>query len=59
MNKKAIKDYKLFMLVGFIVLVDLVTLTLWAYIAPFVFHVSELTTYVSSLVFIVATKFKF
>uniref|UniRef100_A0A915Q272 Gamma-aminobutyric acid type B receptor subunit 2 n=1 Tax=Setaria digitata TaxID=48799 RepID=A0A915Q272_9BILA len=45
MNKKAIKDYKLFMLVGFIVLVDLISLSLWAHISPFTFHVIELAIF--------------
>ncbi|VIO96229.1 Uncharacterized protein BM_BM7432 [Brugia malayi] len=47
MNKKAIKDYKLFMLVGFIVLVDLVSLALWARISPFTFHVNQLAIFYS------------
>ncbi|VDK68913.1 unnamed protein product [Litomosoides sigmodontis] len=42
MNKKAIKDYKLFMLIGFIVLVDLISLASWATISPFTFHVYQL-----------------
>ncbi|VDN02449.1 unnamed protein product [Thelazia callipaeda] len=45
MNKKAIKDLKLFMLVGFILLVDLITLSVWARISPFTFHVIELATF--------------
>ncbi|EFO20901.1 metabotropic GABA-B receptor subtype 2 [Loa loa] len=47
MNKKAIKDYKLFILVGFIVLVDLISLTLWARISPFTFHVNQLAIFYS------------
>ncbi|VDO72059.1 unnamed protein product [Onchocerca flexuosa] len=47
MNKKAIKDYKLFMLVGFIVLIDLISLVLWAYISPFKLHISYLTVFYS------------
>uniref|UniRef100_A0A0R3RG66 Gamma-aminobutyric acid type B receptor subunit 2 n=1 Tax=Elaeophora elaphi TaxID=1147741 RepID=A0A0R3RG66_9BILA len=47
MNKKAIKDYKLFMLVGFIALVDLISLTLWARISPFTFHVYQLAIFYS------------
>uniref|UniRef100_A0A8R1TKA2 Gamma-aminobutyric acid type B receptor subunit 2 n=3 Tax=Onchocerca TaxID=6281 RepID=A0A8R1TKA2_ONCVO len=47
MNKKAIKDYKLFMLVGFIVLIDLISLVLWAYISPFKLHINYLTVFYS------------
>ncbi|KAL3998361.1 7 transmembrane sweet-taste receptor of 3 GCPR family protein [Acanthocheilonema viteae] len=48
MNKKAIKDYKLFMLIGFIVLVDLISLALWARISPFTFHVYQLAIFYSN-----------
>ncbi|KAM3720296.1 Gamma-aminobutyric acid type B receptor subunit [Dirofilaria immitis] len=47
MNKKAIKDYKLFMLVGFIVLIDLISLALWARISPFTLHVNQLAIFYS------------
>ncbi|CAG9531980.1 unnamed protein product [Cercopithifilaria johnstoni] len=48
MNKKAIKDYKLFILIGIIVLVDLISLALWARISPFTFHVSQLAMFYSN-----------
>ncbi|VDM43121.1 unnamed protein product [Toxocara canis] len=44
MNKKAIKDYKLFFFVGLIALLDVFTLTLWAVISPFSFSVIQLAT---------------
>uniref|UniRef100_F1KTE2 Gamma-aminobutyric acid type B receptor subunit 2 n=1 Tax=Ascaris suum TaxID=6253 RepID=F1KTE2_ASCSU len=44
MNKKAIKDYKLFFFVGLIALLDMLTLALWAFISPFSFSVIQLAT---------------
>uniref|UniRef100_A0A915CDY3 G-protein coupled receptors family 3 profile domain-containing protein n=1 Tax=Parascaris univalens TaxID=6257 RepID=A0A915CDY3_PARUN len=44
MNKKAIKDYKLFLFVGLIALLDVLTLALWAFISPFSFSVIQLAT---------------
>lgn len=46
MNKKAIKDYKLFFFVGLIALLDMLTLALWAFISPFSFSVIQLATIV-------------
>nr|AIT71769.1 gamma aminobutyric acid type b receptor subunit 2 [Anisakis simplex] len=42
MNKKAIKDYKLFLFVGLIALLDVATLTLWALVAPFSLSIIQL-----------------
>lgn len=56
MNKRAIKDYKLFILVGFMMLVDVFTLSLWAYISPFTFFVTKMATYVSIITLYVFVK---
>ncbi|VDD92318.1 unnamed protein product [Enterobius vermicularis] len=46
MNKKAIKDYKLFLIVGFFVLLDMLTLLLWAFISPYSVAIAKLEPYV-------------
>ena len=49
MNKKAIKDYKLFLIVGFFVLIDVFTLVLWALFSPYSIATTRLDPYVSFL----------
>ncbi|VDN56585.1 unnamed protein product [Dracunculus medinensis] len=42
MNKKAIKDYKLFFFVGAVVFLDIIILIMWAFISPFSLSLIEL-----------------
>lgn len=51
MNKKAIKDYKLFFFVGAVVFLDIIILIMWAFISPFSLSLIELPKIVSILEF--------
>uniref|UniRef100_A0AC34QA04 G-protein coupled receptors family 3 profile domain-containing protein n=1 Tax=Panagrolaimus sp. JU765 TaxID=591449 RepID=A0AC34QA04_9BILA len=52
-DKKAIKDYQLFMIVALIMTVDAIILCLWAFISPFRFSISDHETLQSKNVLII------
>ena len=47
LNKKIIKDYKLFMVVGVLLFIDLVIMTTWQVADPFYRETKQLESYVS------------
>ena len=52
LNKKAIKDYQLFMVVGVLLTIDIAILTTWQVIDPFYRETKLLEPYVSPLTFL-------
>ena len=48
-DKKAIKDYQLFMIVALIMAIDAVILGLWAIVSPFRYSITDHEAFVSNI----------
>lgn len=51
LNKKVIKDYQLFMVVGVLLFIDLVIMTTWQVADPFYRDTKQMERYVSTILF--------